>query len=121
MQPFLGYLASFDETDVLAGAVLLLATLAAALVGRMCWQERRLARHQLLLERLDLRLGNLHRDREATRVRKLQHPIVPPPLPPRAPTVGGLDWEEELVDTEKKILSRDTKRYPKGKPPEDTQ
>lgn len=121
MQRFLDYLESFEHEDVLAAAVLLLACLVAVLVARVCWAARKLDRHTVLIERLDTRIGNLHRDREATRVRKLQHPIAPPPLPPRHPTLGAVDWEEELVDTEKQILSRDTKRYPKGEPPDGTE
>jgi hypothetical protein len=111
VQPYLDYL------ERLAPYIALAAFLAV-LVIVINWQGRKLERHAIWLARLDLRVGNLHKDREATRVRKLQHPIVPPPLPPRHPTVGAVDWEEELVDTEK--LSRDTARYPSGKPPEDT-
>lgn len=112
MQPYLAHLEPLVP-------YIALAAFLAVLVGVINWQGRKLERHAIWLARLDLRVGNLHKDREATRVRKMQHPIVPPPLPPRRPTIGAVDWSDELVDTEK-LLSRDTARYPSGKPPEDT-
>jgi hypothetical protein len=93
-----------------------LLALLGALVAVVNWQGRKLSKHDALLYLLDVKVGNIHKDREATRVRKMQHPIVPPPLPPRAPTIDAIDWEEERVDTE--IMSlKDTVRYPLGKPP----
>lgn len=92
----------------------LLASIVAIAV--INWQGRRLGKHDALIAQLDLRVGNIHKDREATRVRKMQHPLVPPPLPPRAPTINAIDWEEELVETEEMNLKA-TARYPLGEPP----
>lgn len=101
-----------------------LAALLAAIVLAINVLGRRLERHDIWIERLDVRLGNLDKDRKATWARELQRAsteremprdIVPPPLPPRAPTLNAVDWEEELVDTE--TLTKQTGRYPHGIPP----
>jgi len=72
-----------------------------------------------------VRVHNLDKDRQATWARQLARPfalemterqLVPPPLPPRAPTLGAIDWEEELVDTEE-MMKKETGRYPLGQPP----
>ena len=105
--------------DPLAYVVAALLAFLGALVGVVNWQGRRLGKHDELLALLDLRVGNIHKDREATRVRKLQHPLVPPPLPARAPTLNATDWSDEGLDTEKLSL-RDTARYPLGEPPKET-
>lgn len=95
--------------------LLLLAALVLA-VNRL---GRKFGKHDALLYLLDVKVGNIHKDREATRVRKLQHPIVPPPLPPRAPTIDATDWRDDDQETQELKL-RDTVRYPRGKPPEGT-
>lgn len=89
--------------------------LLAALVAVINWQGRKLSKHDELIALLDVRVGNIHRSREATRVRRMQNPLVPPPLPLRAPTIDATDWEEELIPTE--INLKDTARYPLGEPP----
>lgn len=110
------YLRHIDPL-VAVGAALL--CLLAALVLAINWQGRKLNKHDALLYLLDIKVGNIHRDREATRVRKLQHPLVPPPLPPRAPTIDATDWLDDHQETEELKL-RETVRYPRGKPPEGT-
>lgn len=105
---------------------LALAALLAALVLAINMLGRRLERHDEWLALLDVRVGNLDKDRKATWARQLQRPfetsetepapIVPPPLPPRAPTLNAVDWEEELVDTEE-LQKKQTGRYPSGEPP----
>lgn len=99
---------------------LALAALLAAIVVAVNVLGRRLDRHVVWLTQLDIRIGNLDKDRKATWARELQRGpterlIVPPPLPSRAPTLNAVDWEEELVDTE--TLSKETGRYPLGIPP----
>lgn len=94
-----------------------LCGLLASLVAIINWQGRKLGKHDALIAQLDLRVANIHRDREATRVRKLQHPLVPPPLPPRAPTIDANDWRDDDSPTEEMNL-KDTARYPRGWPPE---
>lgn len=103
--------------------LLLLALLLAAMVVAINMLGRRLERHAEWLNLLDIRLGNLDKDRKATWARQLARPfapepapLVPPPLPPRAPTLGAVDWEEELVDTEE-LQKKQTGRYPHGEPP----
>jgi len=103
-----------------------LAALLAALVLAINMLGRRLERHDEWLALLDVRVGNLDKDRKATWARQLQRPfeldktepapLVPPPLPPRAPTLNAVDWEEDLVDTEE-LLKKETGRYPLGEPP----
>ncbi len=86
---------------------------------------RRLEKHGEWLGLLDVRVQGLTKDRKATWARELQRPyanevseklIVPPPLPPRAPTLNATDWEEELVDTQE-LHTKQTGRYPLGTPP----
>ena len=105
---------------------LALAALLAAIVVAVNVLGRRLERHAEWLLMLDAKVGNLQKDRKATWARQLQRPfgaalepterapIIPPPLPPRAPTIGAVDWEEELVETEE---MKQTGRYPQGVPP----
>jgi hypothetical protein len=107
---------------------LALAALLAVLVLAINVLGRRLERHDEWLALLDVRVGNLHKDRKATWARQLERPfgaalevterapLVPPPLPPRAPTLEAIDWEEELVKTEE-MMKKDTGRYPLGIPP----
>lgn len=106
---------------------LVLAALLAAMVLAINVLGRRLEKHADWLRLLDVRVGNLDKDRKATWARQLNlplepppavqvKPIVPPPLPPRAPTLGAVDWEEELVDTEE-LQKKTTGRYPLGEPP----
>jgi len=105
---------------------LALAVLLAALVVSVNVLGRRLEKHADWLRLLDVRVHNLDKDRKATWARHLERPfalemterqLVPPPLPPRAPTLGAIDWEEELVDTEE-MQKKETGRYPLGKPPQ---
>jgi hypothetical protein len=108
--------------DLLIAAVVALVGLLATLVAIINWQGRKLSKHDAMFALLDLRVDNIHKDREATRVRKLQNPIVPPPLPPRRPTLDAIDWSDDDSKTEE-ITSqnlKDTARYPRGKPPEGT-
>jgi len=106
---------------------LALAALLAAMVVAINTLGRRLEKHAEWLRLLDVRVHNLGKDRTATYARHLARPfvgpldaterdIVPPPLPPRAPTLGAVDWEDELVDTET-LHIKETGRYPLGKPP----
>jgi hypothetical protein len=104
---------------------LALAALLGALVFAINLLGRRLERHDEWLNMLDTRVGNLDKDRKATWAKELQRPygaetteraLVPPPLPPRAPTLNAVDWEEELVDTEE-LQKKQTGRYPLGEPP----
>lgn len=106
------------QLDPLVYVIAALLAFLAVLVAIINWQGKKLGKHDELLHLLDVRVGNIHKDREATRVRKLQNPIVPPPMPPRAPTIDARDWEEELVPTEPTM--RDTARYPLGVPPKET-
>lgn len=107
------------QLDPLVYVVATVLAFCAVLVAVVNWQGKKLGKHDELLNLLELRVQNIHKDREATRVRKLQHPIVPPPLPPRAPTINATDWSDESLDTEKLSL-RDTARYPLGEPPKET-
>lgn len=103
---------------------LAVAALLSAVVVAINVLGRRLERHDDWLRALDARLGKLHKDREATWAQQLARPftegteraLVPPPLPVRAPTLGAVDWEEELVQTEK-LMTQQTGRYPLGEPP----
>ncbi len=104
---------------------LLLAAVLAAIVVALNVLGRRLEKHADLIAALDVRVHNLDKSRRATWARHLARPfgappelkpIVPPPLPPRAPTLGAIDWEEELVDTEE-MMKKETGRYPSGIPP----
>lgn len=103
---------------------LMLAAMLVALVIAINGLGRRFERHDDLIRALDARVGNLDKSRKATWAKKLARPftedteplLVPPPLPPRAPTLNGVDWEEELVDTED-LTTRQTGRYPQGTPP----
>lgn len=107
------------ELDPLVYVVATVLAFCAVLVAVVNWQGKKLGKHDELLGLLEVRIGNLHKDREATRVRKLQHPIVPPPLPPRAPTIDARDWRDDDSPTEPMNL-RDTARYPLGVPPKET-
>ncbi len=110
---------------------LALAALLAAIVVAINVLGRRLEKHDELITALDVRVGNLDKDRKATWARRLARPygateppplkppLVPPPLPPRRPTLGAIDWEEEGVDTEE-MMRKDTGRYPSGEPPKGT-
>ena len=106
-----------SQLDPLVAVLAALLCLLAVLVAVVNWQGKKLGKHDELLYLLDVKVGNIHRDREATRVRKLQHPIVPPPLPPRAPTIDATDWLDDDHQTEDLSL-RNTVRYPRGKPTE---
>ena len=108
------YLRQLDPLAYLLGAIILLLAVLVVAVNRL---GRLFGKHDALLYLLDVKVGNIHRDREATRVRKLQHPIVPPPLPPRAPTIDATDWLDDDHQTEDLSL-RNTVRYPRGKPTE---
>lgn len=100
---------------------LALAAVLAAIVVAVNVLGRRLSRHDAWLAAIDARVGNLDKDRRATWARRLQRPfgepppLVPPPLP-HAPTQGAVDWEEELVKTER-LQTKETGRYPLGVPP----
>lgn len=107
---------------------LALAALLAAIVIAINTLGKRWERHDAWLTALDARVGNLDKDRKATWARHLQRPyadtapaiapppLVPPPLPPRAPTLDASDWRDDEAVTED-LLSRQTGRYPDGKPP----
>jgi hypothetical protein len=105
---------------------LMLAALLAALVIAINMLGRRLERHDAWLALLDVRVQNLDKDRKATWVRRLQRPfgldatepapLVPPPLPPRAPTLDATDWRDDDLKTED-LNTRQTGRYPGGDPP----
>ena len=111
MQRLLSWLEEFAPFLLLAAIVL-----ASNMLGK------RLDKHHDWLARLDIKLGNLHKDRKATWARELQHqptepaPLVPPPLPPRAPTLDAVDWQDESLATEE-LQQRQTGRYPAGVPP----
>ncbi len=73
---------------------------------------RRLERHRLWLERLDLRVGNLHKDRSAQHVRSLQirlpqSPKEPPPLS-EAKTI-------EVTETMLLTIQRESEKKDGGK------
>lgn len=107
--PFLEQLAPFVA----------LAALLAAMVLAINALGRRLERHDQWIELLDVRVGNLDKSRKATWVRLLQRgPLVPPPLPPRAPTLNATDWHDDDLETED-LSTRLTARYPDGQPPKD--
>lgn len=108
---------------------LALAAMLAALVLAINTLGRRFERHDEWLRMLDARVGSLHKDRKATWARRLARPyggagtepnelapIVPPPLPPRAPTIDATDWNDDHLKTED-ITTRQTGRYPHGRPP----
>lgn len=115
MQQLLDFLGRFAP-------FLLLALLLAAIVLSINMLGKRLERHDRWLALIDLRVDNLHKDRKATWARELQRkptepaPLVPPPLPPRAPTLDAVDWRDESLATEE-LLKRQTGRYPAGVPP----
>lgn len=103
---------------------LALAAVLTAMVLAINVHGRRLGKHADWLRLLDLRVGNLDKRREATWARHLQRPytdplemterqLVPPPLPPRAPTLNAVDWSDELIDTEE-MQKKETGRYPLG-------
>lgn len=110
---------------------LALGALLAGLVVAINMLGRRLERHDEWLALLDVRVGNLDKDRKATWARKLQRPfeteptepavtpppLVPPPLPPRAPTIDATDWVDDNLTTEE---MKQTGRYPLGEPPKGT-
>jgi hypothetical protein len=96
---------------------LALAALLAAMVVAINALGRRLERHGQWLDRLDVRVGNLDKDRKATWTRRMQvSPLVPPPLPTRAPTLNAADWQDDDLETED-LSTRATGRYPGGEPP----
>lgn len=105
---------------------LMLALMLAALVLAINTLGRRLEKHDDWLRMLDVRLHNLHKARQATWARQLERPfaleptekapLVPPPLPPRAPTLGALDWRDDNLPTDD-LHTRQTGSYPGGKPP----
>lgn len=107
---------------------LALALMLATLVIAINTLGRRLERHDDWLRMLDVRLHNLHKQRQATWARRLARPygtedteldvkpLVPPPLPPRAPTLGALDWRDDNLPTDD-LNTRQTGKYPGGKPP----
>ena len=105
---------------------LALAAMLAALVLAINTLGRRFERHDDWLRALDARVANLDKDRKATWVRKLQGtiesadteaaPLVPPPLPPRPPTLNALDWRDDNLPTDD-LNTRQTGRYPGGEPP----
>ncbi len=98
---------------------LALAVLLAAIVVAINALGRRLERHDAWIERLDVRVDNLDKSRKANWTRRLQRgPLVPPPLPPRAPTLNAVDWEDGDLKTED-LSTRLTARYPDGAPPKD--
>lgn len=88
--------------------------------------DARVERHDAWLEAIDARVGGLQKDRAATWARRLQRPfeldvtekapLVPPPLPPRMPTLNALDWRDDDAATED-LLTRQTGRYPDNTPP----
>lgn len=106
------YLRQLDPLVAVAAALL---CLLAAIVAVINWQGKKLRKHDALLYLLEVRVGNIHKDREATRARKLQHPLVPPPLPVRTPTIDATDWLDDDQQTEDLSL-KNTVRYPLGKP-----
>lgn len=102
---------------------LALGALLAALVLAINMLGRRLERHDEWLALLDVRVGNLDKDRKATWARRLQRPyaaepLVPPPLPLRAPTMNATDWSDDDSKTED-LNTRQTGRYPGGAPPKE--
>jgi len=114
---------SWDFAEWLA-PFLALGALLAALVVAINMLGRRLERHDEWLSMLDVRVGNLHKDRKETWARELQRPfapepapLVPPPLPPRAPTIDATDWVDDNLTTEE---MKQTGRYPLGEPPKGT-
>lgn len=109
LAPFLERLAPFVA----------LAALLAAMVLAINALGRRLERHDQWIERLDVRVDNLDKNRKATWARLLQRgPLVPPPLPPRAPTLNATDWHDDNLKTED-LSTAPTGRYPGGAPPKD--
>lgn len=116
-------LLTWDFAEWLA-PFLVLGMLLAALVLAINTLGRRFERHDEWLSLLDVRVQNLDKDRKATWARKLQRPfeleppppLVPPPLPPRAPTVDASDWRDDDLTTEE-LQKRQTGRYPGGDPP----
>jgi hypothetical protein len=98
---------------------LALAALLAAIVLAINLLGRRLEKHDDWLRMLDARIGGLHKERAASWAQSLRRPygsgqLVPPPLPPRAPTVNATDWRDDALVTEE---LKQTGRYPLGKPP----
>ena len=100
---------------------LALAALLAALVLAINALGRRLERHDDWIRLLDVRVGNLDKSRKATWARLLRHPLVPPPLPPRAPTLDAVDWRDDDLKTDDlktdDLSTRQTARYPDRAPP----
>lgn len=107
---------------------LALAAMLAAIVLAINAMGRRSERQDEWIRMLDARVANLTKARNATWARKLQRPfdalgvteiapLVPPPLPPRAPTLNATDWGDDNLNTED--LTRQTGRYPGGVLPKD--
>ncbi len=100
---------------------LALAAMLAVLVLAINTLGRRFERHDDWLRALDARVGNLDKNRQATWAKQLARPfesaeterapLVPPPLPPRAPTIDATDWRDDDLKTED-IMTRQTGRYP---------
>jgi hypothetical protein len=118
VEHLVGFLRDFAPYLALA-VFLALVVLAINLLGR------RLEKHDEWLAQLDVRLGNLHKERAASWAQSLQRPypeagppidIVPPPLPPRAPTLNATDWRDDALVTEE-LMTKQTGRYPLGTPP----
>lgn len=106
-----------------------LAAMLAALVLAINKLGRGFEKHDDWLRMLDAKLGNVDKDRKATWARQLARPfgaedteldvrppLVPPPLPPRAPTLDATDWRDDDLKTED-LTTRQTGRYPGGAPP----
>lgn len=101
----------------LAPFALVVVAVALATVAAVNVLGRKLDRHGDWLRLLETRIGNLHKERAASWVQQLQSQrpeLVPPPLPPRNPTIDATDWVDDDLKTEE---MKQTGRYPLGKPP----
>lgn len=104
----------------LAPFALVVVAVALATIAAVNVLGRKLDRHGDWLRLLENRIGNLHKERQASWVQSLQRPrpdLVPPPLPPRAPTIDATDWVDDDLKTEE---MKQTGRYSLGKPPKGT-
>lgn len=93
------------------GSLILIAISVAVAVNIM---GRRWRRHAVWMERIELRVGNLHKAREEAYIRSLQVPReqVSPMATARPPTLSGADTVEVSPDMLKTLTAQTRPRPP---------
>lgn len=104
-----------DTLWLLAHIAVSLLLVALTVVATLAIVGPRLRRHAVWLERLDLRVGNLHKDREERYARSLQVPReeVDPMLSARPPTLSLASTVEVSPDLLKTLTAK-TRPPPSG-------